>query len=202
MSAGRMHVDEVNTDALLVGRLIAAQFPQWADLLIEPVHSTGTDNAIYRLGDGMAVRLPRIRTAVGQVDKEHRWLPRLAPLLPLAVPVPLGKGTPAEGYPWPWSVYRWLDGQDVTVERIADPRHAAIELGRFVAALRQIDPDDGPRPGQHNSFRGVPLAERDASTRMAISSLEVTINAGTATRAWEAALHAPVWDGPARVDPR
>lgn len=196
MSAGRMHIDEVHTDVSLVGRLLTAQFPQWADLCIEPVHSAGTDNVIHRLGDDMAVRLPRIRRAAGQVDKEHRWLPRLAPLLPLAIPVPLGKGMPAEDYPWQWSVYRWLDGEDVTVERIADPRHAAIELGRFVAALQRIDPDDGPRPGEHNSFRGVALAERDASTRMAITSLDGTIDAGAATQAWEAALHAPVWDGP------
>lgn len=102
----------------------------------------------------------------------------------------------AEDYPWSWSVYRWLDGEDATVERVADPRRAAIELGRFVAALQRIDPDDGPRPGEHNSFRGVPLAERDASTRTAITSLDGTIDAGAATRAWEAALHAPAWDGP------
>ena len=95
MSAGRMHVDEVHTDASLAGRLLAAQFPQWAELSLEPVHSAGTDNAIYRLGDDMAVRLPRIRGAAEKVDKEHRWLPRLAPRVPLAIPVPLGKGRPA-----------------------------------------------------------------------------------------------------------
>jgi Phosphotransferase enzyme family len=106
MSRSKMHADEVELDASLVGRLLATQFPQWADLPIEPVHSGGTDNAIYRLGDDMAVRLPRIYAATEQVEKEHLWLPRLAPLLPLAIPVPLGKGTPAEGYPWHWSVYR------------------------------------------------------------------------------------------------
>lgn len=191
-----MHVDEVDTDASLVGRLLAAQFPQWAELSLEPVRSAGTDNAIYRLGDDMAVRLPRIRGAAEQVDKEHRWLPRLAPHVPLAIPVPLGKGRPAEGYPWSWSVYRWLAGEDATVGRIADQHHAATELGHFVSALQRIDPDDGPRPGEHNSFRGVPLAERDASTRTAITSLDGTIDADAATQAWEAALHAPVWDGP------
>jgi aminoglycoside phosphotransferase (APT) family kinase protein len=97
VSAGKMHADEVDTDVALVGRLLAAQFPRWANLPIEPVRSAGTDNAIYRLGDDMAVRLPRIHWAVGQVDKEYRWLPRLAPLLPLAIPVPLAKGAPGEG---------------------------------------------------------------------------------------------------------
>src|SRR5579884_315585 len=99
MSSSKMHVDEVDVDVALVGRLLAAQFPQWADLAIAPVHSAGTDNAIYRLGSDMAVRLPRIEGATGQVDKEHRWLPRLAPHLPLAIPVPLAKGIPGQGYP-------------------------------------------------------------------------------------------------------
>ena len=94
MSAGKMHVDEVDVDVSLVGRLLAAQFPQWADLPLEPVRSAGTDNALYRLGDDMAVRLPRIEGATGQVDKEQQWLPRLAPHLPLAIPVPLAKGAP------------------------------------------------------------------------------------------------------------
>ncbi len=190
MSAGRMHVGEVDIDAQLVSRLLAAQFPQWGDLPVEPVHSAGTDNAIYRLGEEMAVRLPRIRRATGQVGKEHRWLPLLAPLLPLAIPVPLGKGRPAEGYPWSWSVYRWLDGENATTERIADPHHAATELGSFVAALHRIDPDGGPPPGEHNFLRGVPLAVRDAQTRAAIGSLCV-LDTGAVTAAWEAALRAP-----------
>ena len=100
-----MHADEVATDASLVRRLLAAQFPQWADLPIEPVASAGTDNAIYRLGDDMAVRLPRIHWATGQVELEQRWLPMLAPLLPVATPVLLGKGEPAEGYPWHWAIH-------------------------------------------------------------------------------------------------
>ena len=196
MPAGNMHVDEVDTDVSLVGRLLAAQFPQWADLPIEPLRSAGTDNAIYRLGDDKAVRLPRIHGATGQVDKEHRWLPRLAPLLPLAIPVPLAKGTPGEGYPWHWSVYRWLEGENATIERIADPRQAATKLAQFIAALQRIDPTGGPPPGQHNSFRGVPLAMRDAPTRAAIASLHGTLDADAATAAWEAALQAPAWHGP------
>ena len=108
MPAGKMHIDEVDTNVSLVARLLATQFPQWADLPIEPVHSDGTDNAIYRLGDGLAVRLLLIHWATGQVHKEHEWLPRLAPFLPLAIPIPLAKGEPGAGYPWHWSVYRWM----------------------------------------------------------------------------------------------
>jgi aminoglycoside phosphotransferase (APT) family kinase protein len=159
-----MHVDEVDIDVALVRRLLAAQFPQWADRAIVPVHSAGTDNAIYRLGSDMAVRLPRIEGATGQVDKELRWLPRLAPHLPLAIPVPLAKGTAGEGYPWQWSLYQWLEGETATIERIADLCEAACDLAQFVAALQRIDPTGGPLPGVHNSFRGVPLSTRDAES--------------------------------------
>ena len=197
MSAGSLHVHEVDIDVALVGRLLAAQFPLWAALPIKPVHPAGTDNAIYRVGGDMAVRLPRIHGATGQLEKEHQWLPRLAPLLPLAIPIPLGKGTPAEGYPWHWSVYRWLEGEPATMDRIADPRQAATELAQFIGALQQIDPLGGPPAGEHNAFRGVPLARRDRSTRDAIAALRDTIDPDVVTEAWEAALEAPVWQGPA-----
>jgi aminoglycoside phosphotransferase (APT) family kinase protein len=192
-----MHADEVAIDVSLVGRLLAEQFPRWADLPIELVESAGTDNAIYRLGDDMAVRLPRIGWATGQVEKEHRWLQRLAPHLPLAIPVPLAKGIPAEGYPWHWSVYQWLEGENATIDRIADLRQAATDLARFVAALQRIDPTGGPPPGEHNSGRGVPLAVRDPPTRAAIASLHDTLDTDAVTAAWDAALQAPAWPGPA-----
>jgi len=195
MPATKMHADEVVTDASVVHRLLAAQFPQWAELPIEPVRSAGTDNAIYRLGDEMAIRLPRIERVVDQVDKEHRWLPRLAPLLPLAIPTPLARGTPGCGYPWDWSVHRWIAGENALIERIADPRQAAIDLAKFITALRRIDATGGPSPGAHNFFRGVPLTMRDARTRETIASLRGTIDCDAATAVWESALHAPMWRG-------
>jgi aminoglycoside phosphotransferase (APT) family kinase protein len=191
-----MHADEVDTDVSLVGRLLAAQFPQWADLPIEPVHSAGTDNAIYRLGEDMAVRLPRIHWAIAQVDKEHLWLPRLAPLLPLAIPVPLAKGTPGEGYPWHWSVYGWLEGENAAIERIADLRQAATDLAQFILSLHRIDPTGGPPPGPHNSNRGEPLAMRDSRTREAIASLNTVLDTDAVTAAWDVALQTPAWHGP------
>jgi aminoglycoside phosphotransferase (APT) family kinase protein len=196
MSTGKMHVDELNIDISLVGRLLAAQFPQWADLPIEPIHSAGTDNAIFRLGDEMTVRLPRIQNATLQVGKEHQWLPRLTPHLPLAIPVPLAKGTPGEDYPWQWSIYQWIEGENATIKRIADPGQAARDLAHFIAALQRIDPKDGPTPGPHNSFRGEPLAMRDAETRTAIASLDGMLDIGSATAAWETALHSPAWLDP------
>jgi aminoglycoside phosphotransferase (APT) family kinase protein len=196
MTAGKMHVDEVDTDASLVRRLLVAQFPQWADLPIEPVPSAGTDNALYRLGDDMAVRLPRIERATWQVDKEHAWLPRLAPHLPLAVPVPLARGLPGEGYPWHWSITLWFEGENVTIERLADPRQAATDLARFIAALQRIDPSGGPPPGEHNFGRGVPLAQRDSRTREAIRALDGMLDTEAVAAAWDVALQAPAWHGP------
>src|SRR6266700_6283953 len=125
-----MHADEVDTDAALVRRLLASQFPDWADLPIEPVPAFGTDNAIYRLGNDMAARLPRRQHNTAQLEKEHRWLPMLAPLLPLAIPVPLAVGDPAEGYPFAWSIYSWLAGDTATVERLDDPVQAATDLAQ------------------------------------------------------------------------
>jgi len=194
MPAGRMHADEVETDVPLVRRLLAVQFPQWSDLPIEPVRSDGTDNALYRLGDDMVARLPLIHWAVGQVEKDHRWLPTLAPHVPLAIPVPLARGMPGEGYPWPWSVRRWLPGENATLDRLADPRQAARQLAEFITALQQIDPTGGPAPGDLG--RGVPLARRDEYTRTAIASCGTLIDADAVTAAWEADLNAPAWDRP------
>src|SRR3990172_5891286 len=188
MTAGKMHADEVDTNVSLVVRLLTAQFPQWADLPIEPVNSAGTDNALYRLGDDMAVRLPRIHNTTGQVDKEHQWLPRLAPFLPLAIPVPLAKGRPGEGYRWHWSVYRWLEGENATIEHIADPRQAATDLAQFIAALQRIDAADGPPHGSHNFSRGEPPAMRDTPTRDAIAMLEGMLDTDAVTAVWDAAI--------------
>lgn len=192
----KMHADEADTDVALVRRLLAAQFPQWAHLPLQPVPSAGTDNALYRLGDEMAVRLPRIPWAIEQVAKEQRWLPALAPRLPLAIPVPLAMGMPGEGYPWQWSIYAWLEGETVRLDYVPNADQIAVDLAQFIQALQQIDAADGPPPGSHNSERGVPLAVRDSSTRAAIAELEGMVDTGAALAAWEAALAAPVWDAP------
>jgi aminoglycoside phosphotransferase (APT) family kinase protein len=185
--------DGIQVDGELVGRLIAKQFPQWADLPIARVRSAGTDNVMYRLGDNMAVRLPRIPSAASGLDKELRWLPRLAPLLPLAIPVPLANGVPEEGFPYPWSVYRWLDGENAVEQPIVDLSEAATGLGRFVAALRRFDGTGGPP-----SFRGGPVSTREGDVRAAIDHLgaDGTVDAAVAAAAWQTALAAPAWDGP------
>jgi aminoglycoside phosphotransferase (APT) family kinase protein len=192
----RMHPDQVDIDAALVQRLLAAQFPDWADLPVEPVPSPGTDNSLYRLGGDKVARLPtRPRTAL-TLEKERRWLPRLAPFLPLPVPVPLAEGVPAEGYPFSWSVYRWLPGKAAVDEPIADLRQASSDLAGFLAALQRFDPSDGPLPGEHNFGRGEPIRARDEPVRAAIDSLGQSIDARSVTVAWESALRAPDWNRP------
>ena len=184
----------MDIDASLVRCLISAQFPRWADLPVEPVEAGGWDNRTFHLGRHMTVRLPSAERYAAQVEKEHRWLPKLAPHLPLPIPVPLAKGAPAEGYPWQWSVYRWLEGETASVERIDDMRRFAAALARFLRALQRIDPAGGPQPGPHNFFRGGPLAVYDTETRQALAALEGKIETAAAGVVWEAAL-ATTWRG-------
>jgi len=193
-----MHADQITTDVDLVRRLLRVQFPQWAGLAIEPIASDGTDNAIYRLGDHMAVRLPLGQgpAKIEQISKEHEWLPKFAALLPLSIPVPLAKGEPAAGYPGPWTVCEWLEGENATLDRLADPVMAATELAHFIGALQRIDPTSGPAPGVHNFFRGVPLARRDSMTRDAIAGCAGLIDTDAVASAWETDLRAPPWEEP------
>jgi aminoglycoside phosphotransferase (APT) family kinase protein len=174
----------------LVSRLVAAQFPQWAALPVIPVEHDGWDNTTFRLGDELSVRLPSADAYVAQVEKEHRWLPILAPQLPLPIPEPLAKGAPGEGFPRPWSVYRWLTGEHATVKRVPDLTRFATDLADFLTGLYKIDPSGGPVPGQHSFFRGGPLTTYDSETREAIAALEGEIDTDAAAEVWEAALAA------------
>ncbi len=181
--------------AELASRLVAAQFPQWAGLPVRPVEPGGWDNRTFRLGAGMSVRLPSGAPYALQVSKEHRWLPALAPGLPLPIPVPLALGMPGCGYPWPWSVYRWLPGVPAAAAPPADLTALAADLAGFLAALYRADPAGGPRPGEHNFLRGAPVRSYDAQTRDAIRSLGTEVDAAAVTEVWEAALAAD-WPGP------
>ena len=191
--ANKLHADELETNVALVRRLLEAQFPQWAELPLEALAVGGTDNAIYRLGEELSVRLARRRGwTAGSLDREFEWLPRLAPSLPVRIPTPVARGVPGEGYPHAWAVYDWLDGDDAASVPF-DRARAAVDLAEVLAALRRIDPDGGPPPGG----RGGPLAPRDEATRAGIAALGDLIDSDAVTAAWEDALAAPAWDGPA-----
>lgn len=189
----KMHENEVYTDETLVRRLLTAQFPAWKDLPIQSVPSSGTDNALYRLGNDKVVRLSRINWAIDQIDKEHKWMPRLAPHLPLAIPAPLEIGEPGEGYPWRWSVYQWLEGENVSYEQLPEPNQTAKSLAQFLIALQKIDTKDIPISVIEGT-RGEPLFTRDAETREAIQALNGMIDTEAVTEVWETALQSSEWN--------
>jgi aminoglycoside phosphotransferase (APT) family kinase protein len=183
-------VTDVVITASLVADLIASQFPAWADLPIRPVEVDGWDNWTFRLGENMAVRLPSESAYAAQIDKEHRWLPVLAPQLPVPIPEPLGRGNPSDLFPWPWSVRRWLPGDPATGDRVVDLPVLASDLAGFLSRLAEIDPTGGPPPGEHNFLRGAPLSVNDAETRSAIAALG-TRPPGTARRCGCTAMSPP-----------
>ena len=182
----RMHEDEIEIDEALVRRLLAEQFPQWRDLSISRVEPSGTVNAIFRLGDELSTRFPRRDGPTEPGGKEHDWLPTLAPLLPLEVPVPVAQGRPSSDYPFFWDVYMWVEGETAPVEHI-DAIQAARDLAAFVAALQQVDPAGAPRG------RGISLVERDKEIRYWLAKFE---GDRAVFAEWERALAAPPWEGP------
>ncbi|KAA2258687.1 aminoglycoside phosphotransferase family protein [Solihabitans fulvus] len=185
-------------DADLVRRLIAAQFPQWSDLAVIPVEVDGWDNRTYRLGDDLTVRLPTAAGYVPAVAKENHWLPRLAPALPVAVPVVLAEGVPGEGYPFPWSVRGWLPGQTADPEHLDDLSQFAISVAEFLRALQRCDTVGGPVGGEHSFYRGASPAAYDEGTRRALAALAGRVDTAAAAVVWQTALAtefdaAPVW---------
>jgi aminoglycoside phosphotransferase (APT) family kinase protein len=190
-----VHKQDITAD--LVAQLVAAQFPRWARLPISPVDLDGNDNTTFRLGSTMAVRLPSADRYAAQVDKEQRWLPVLAPRLPVAIPAPLGRGEPGPLFPRPWSVYGWIEGDPLTADRSPDPVGIADDVAGFLAALYACEPD-GPPPGAHSFGRGGPVSAWDEQTRELLDRLGDTIDGAGARDVWEAAVASraeapPVW---------
>jgi aminoglycoside phosphotransferase (APT) family kinase protein len=183
----RMHDDELDIGGELVRSLLEEQFPEWAELPLRRIEPSGTDNAIFRLGNELSVRLPRRAGATKPGSKEIEWLPRLAPHLPVEIPVPVAEGRPGRGYPWFWEIHTWIQGETVPVEEI-DAIQAARDLADLVNALQQIVPTGGEPPG-----RGVPLAARDAAFH---DWLERFDGDARVTQIWDRALAAPPWQGP------
>lgn len=190
-----MHDGEVVADAGTVRRLLAEQLPDLAHLPVREVRATGTVNAVFRLGDDLCVRLPRLEDWQADLDRELRWLPELAPHLPLAVPEPVAAGAPGAGHPFRWAVYRWIDGEPYGDATVTDEVRAAEDLAGFVRALRDVDLAGAPRAGRR------PLAELDAATREALAAIAatpapgLTRDAAAARHAWDLALEATPWSG-------
>lgn len=191
-------MDRGEITAAVAARLVAERFPRWAQLPVVPVVLNGWDNTTFQLGESLSVRLPSEDGYVAAVEKEHRWLPVLAPYLPLPIPSPVALGRPNREFPRPWSIYRWIEGEPVSVGRIADLTSFAADLAGFLAALFAVDVDDGPLAGKHSAFRGCPLTTWDESTREVIPLLADDLDVPAVVEVWEAALasswnRAPVW---------
>jgi aminoglycoside phosphotransferase (APT) family kinase protein len=189
--------DDGAITATLVSRLVAEQLPRWGGLPVRPVDPQGWDNATFRLGNELLVRLPNGDAYAAQVDKEHRWLPALARDLPLQVPEPVAKGRPGAGFPRPWSVYRWIEGEPASTVDEGDLPALATALGGFLTALHRIPPFMGPPPGAHSFGRGGPLRAYDAEARAAAAELSDGVDVEAVGAVWDAALAAR-WSGAAR----
>jgi aminoglycoside phosphotransferase (APT) family kinase protein len=148
-----LHADEVALAEHAIRDLLRDQCPEWAELELAPA-GAGTDNSLYRLGDDLLLRLPRTPGTAGAVAKEQRWLPRLAPHLPVAVPEPVHQGRAGPGYPLPWSVYRWIEGDEVREDTVDDWDALGRDLAGFVAALQSVDLMGAQRTGDLSSYRG------------------------------------------------
>ncbi|MEH3076284.1 MAG: phosphotransferase [Quadrisphaera sp.] len=202
-----LHRDQVATSAALVRALLTEQLPHLAALPVVPVSSSGTDHDVFRLGDHLAVRLPKIAWAREQGALEARWLPLLAPRLPLALPRTEALGAPGCGYPFAWAVVGWLPGRQADPDRDAT-EHTAADVAGFVTALRSVPPDlAGAPPVRSPGQRGGPLAALDDDVRAALAELgarvDVVVSGRGGTggrravlRCWEAALEAPPHAGP------
>lgn len=183
-----MSEDKLPLSISTVRQLVSTQFPEWKELPIRPVASSGWDNNTFHLGDSMLIRMPSASTYASQVEKEQKWLPKLAPLLPLPIPVPVAIGQPGNGYPWNWSIYKWLEGDTVAMGALADLCEMAASLGQFLLSLHNIDTKDGPLAGLHSFYRGGSLLHYDSETKQAINALRTKIDAKVATEIWEKAL--------------
>ncbi|KOV85367.1 aminoglycoside phosphotransferase family protein [Nocardia sp. NRRL S-836] len=185
-----MHDGEIATDVSLVDELVRTQFPRWHGLQITQLRHGGTDHAIYRLGDELAVRLPRIGWSRDQAERDAVTVPRLAPHLPVAVPEPLELGEPTERYPYRWSVVRWLDGETLPVERTADD--TPHRLAEVVAALHGVDATGV----EWTTYRG--RRDQSGSDDLVRKNIAVLGDDPRLVAVWEEALAAPRWDGPGR----
>lgn len=190
-----MHADEVDVNEQLVRDLLREQLPHVADRTLTKVEPWGTDHAIWRLGDDLVVRLPRVRRAAGQIRREAEWLPRLASHLPVALPEPVTVGKPGSGYPFAWAVHRWIPGESASLDRVEDAEAFALDLAEVVRRLHG-SPGEGA-PAAHGRAR--PLKDYDRATRWAIDQASHLIRSSDATAVWEEALAAaphegtPVW---------
>jgi aminoglycoside phosphotransferase (APT) family kinase protein len=182
---------EVTIDQSLVRALLEEQHKDLAHLALTDL-GEGWDNRLFRLGDDLAVRVPRRAASAALIEREQRWLPHLSPRLPVPVPVPVRIGRPGSGFPWPWSVVPWFTGACALTAPPQDRAPMVAALRRFLRALHQPAPDDAPR----NPWRGVPLTARAERLREHVQQLDGLVDGRAVLDLWERVVSAPPWAGP------
>lgn len=191
---------EIKITPELARKLIDKQFPEFAGLSIVSVEQQGHDNRTYRLGEKMLIRMPTAESYALKVPKEQELLPKLAPYLTFQIPVPLKMGVPSADYPYPFSIYQWLEGKSLNL-LVLDNDHFekfAFDVAKFLRELQSIDNVDGPEPGQHNWWRGDHVSIYDKGARDQIAKLSDMIDSNKAIQLWEKACQTrwiknPVW---------
>lgn len=184
----------------VVTKLIQEQFPEWSHLPITPVMPGGMDNRTFRLGEDLVIRIPSAECYADQVEKEQKWLPLLSKHLSFRIPEPIAKGQPSDTYPWPWSIYRWIDGESANNASLDENElmHLATSLATFLIELHAIDISGAPMPGSHNFYRGASLEIYDQETRVAANKLSNIIDLRLVINTWDRAISShwerqPVW---------
>ena len=187
--AAAMPPAEVAIDADLLRALVERQVPSLGSLAIEIV-ANGWDNVVARLGDDLAIRAPRRAAGVPLIDHECAWLPEIARRIPIAVPTPVHRGEPDHGFPWPWSIVEWVDGNAAD---LAGPPTTgdADRLAEVLRALATPAPATAPR----NPYRGVPLSDRSERVGEYLERIGGPDRAAL-TSIWADALSAPAYAGP------
>lgn len=186
---------EFPIDEDLVRRLLSDQHPELASRPLW-IADAGWDNVLVRLGDDLALRVPRRAVAAQLIEHEQRWLPRLAPRLPLPVPVPVAVGRPTSYYPWSWSVVPWLDGVPGDRARVtaagSGADTTADRLGAFLAAMHV--PADPAAP--HNPARSGPVVTRAATFAERLERMAGHVDGAALERVWEDAVVSRQHQGP------
>ncbi|WP_150466311.1 aminoglycoside phosphotransferase family protein [Francisella sp. SYW-9] len=193
-----MNDDYINVD--LAYKIIKKQFPEYSHLDIKSVEKQGHDNRTYRIGNDMLIRIPTAESYALKVPKEQELLPMLAKHLSVAIPAPIKMGKPSDDYPYPFSIYKWLDGSSANHVTLGGQslENLAFELANFLKELQAITNVEGPNPGQHNWWRGDHISVYDPGAREQIAKLADIIDGNSALELWERACatkwnKAPIW---------
>jgi aminoglycoside phosphotransferase (APT) family kinase protein len=184
-------MEHVIVDAELARALVDARFPEWSQLPLRPIEPGGFDHRSFRLGDDLVVRIPSAPAYVPQVRKEQAWLPVLGDALPLPIPSLVGIGEPTSRFPFPWSVYGWIDGATAMTAPIGDRVAFARDLAEFLVALRGVDATDGPPPGPHCAYRGAPVAQWHDEVQALLPRIDDRSQRVRAASCWRDALAEP-----------